>query len=269
MNQLPDRARPEGENLPARQLSNEQFEMVIRRAAELQARSAEDPGAEVMAEAEVVRIGRELGLSPANLTQALAEVRGVRREEPGFLSRAMGVAVVSCARAVRGSDSEVRQRMERYLVDHEYMVVQRRLPERIIFAKARGVMAVIGLSTSQLFNRAPPLGLENVELSVQPLEEGRAYVTLATDLSGRRTGYAAGGAAIGSAVTTMGSLALAIAVAPPAALLALPALGVAAAAARGAYGSTVNRVKTQLESVLDKLEHDELPRATPRWRTGF
>jgi hypothetical protein len=269
VNNLPDRPRPDGEKLPARQLSSEQFEMVIRRAAELQARSAEEPGTEVMSEEEVVRIGRELGLSPANLSQALAEVRSGHPEEAGVMTRLLGEAVIDCSRTIHGSPNEVRQRMERYLVDHEYMVVLRRLPGRILFTKARGVMAAIGLSTSQLFNRSPPLGLENVDLSVQPLEEGRSYVTLATDIAGRRSGYAATGVLAGGAATGVGSLALAVAIAPPAALLALPALGIAAYATREAYASTAARVRTRLESVLDRLEHGELPRSGPRWRAGF
>jgi len=244
--------------------------MVIRRAAELQARSSEDPGADVMAEEEVLRIGRELGLSNRNLTQALAEVRGERKEQSGFLTRTLGEALIACSREVPGSAAEVSQRMERYLIDHEYMVVLRRLRFRTVFVKARGVMAVIGQSTSQLFKKSPPLGLENVEISVQPLEEQRSYISIATDLSSRRTGYAAGGAVAGGTATGVGSLALAIAIAPPAALIALPALGVAAYLTREAYSANARSVRVRLENLLDRLEHGELPRENSRWRrTGF
>lgn len=270
MNHLPDRPRDDGEKLPARQLSNEQFEMVIRRAAELQARSSEDPGAEAMAEEEVLKIGRELGLSHRNLAQALAEVRGARQEQSGFLTRTLGDALVACSREVPGSAAEVGQLLERYLVEHEYMVVLRRLPSRTVFVKARGVMAVIGQSTSQLFNKSPPLGLDNVEVSVQPLEERRSFASISSDLSRRRTGYAAGGAVAGGTATGVGSLALAIAIAPPAALLALPALGVAAYLTREAYSANARSVRVRLENLLDRLEHGELPRQTSRWRrTGF
>ncbi len=256
--------------MPVPQLSSQQFEMVIRRAAELQARSAEDPGSEVMAEGEALRIGRELGLSDRHLSQALAEVRNAPQEESGFLSRAMGEAVIACSRAIPGNAEEVRRLVETYLLEHEFMVVLRRLPGRTIYVKARGVLAVIGLSTKQLFNRSPPLELDGLELSVQPLEEGQSFVTISTDLSGKRAGYAAGGAAVGGTMTGIGSLALAVAIAPPAAVLALPVLGIAAIATRGAYASNARKVRVQLESLLDRLEHGELPRSNPGWkRTGF
>jgi hypothetical protein len=270
VNKLPDRPSDDGEKLPARQLSTEQFEMVIRRAAELQARSSEDPGAEVMAEEEVLKIGRELGLSHRNLSQALAEVRGTRQEQSGFRTRTLGDALVAYSHEVPGSVAEVSQRMERYLAEHEYMVVLRRLPSSTVFVKARGVMAVIGQSTSQLFNKSPPLGLENIEVSVQPLEEQRSYISVSTDLSSRRTGYAAGGAVAGGTATGVGSLALAIAIAPPAALLALPALGLAAYLTREAYSANARGVRVRLENLLDRLEHGELPKQTSLWRrTGF
>jgi len=81
-NRFPD--RPEGLNLPAeRQLTQEQFEMVIRRAAELQARAAEDPAGGALTEAEAIRIGREIGISPVHLRRALAETGATRRGEGG------------------------------------------------------------------------------------------------------------------------------------------------------------------------------------------
>jgi hypothetical protein len=269
VNRLPDRLRPEEER-PVPQLSSQQFEMVIRRAAELQARSAEEPGSEIMAEDEALRIGRELGLSDRHLSQALAEVRSAPKEESGFLSRAIGEAVIACSRTVPGNADAVRALLENYLLEHEFMVVLRRLPGRTVYVKARGVLAVIGLSTKQLFNRSPPLALDGLELSVQPLEEGYSFVTISTDLSGKRAGYAAGGVAVGGTMTGMGSLALAIAIAPPAAVLALPVLGIAAIATRGAYAANARKIRVQLESLLDRLEHGELPKSKPGWkRTGF
>ena len=57
-NGFPD--RPDSSLVPAeRKLTQEQFEMVIRRAAELQARAAEDPSGTALTEEEAIRIGRE------------------------------------------------------------------------------------------------------------------------------------------------------------------------------------------------------------------
>lgn len=245
--------------------------MVIRRAAELQARSVEDPGSGGMAEEEVIRIGRELGLSGQHLAQALAEVRTSGAAERGILTRAMGEAVIDCTRSVRRDAAVVRQQLERYLLDHEYMVVQRRLPDRTIYVRASGVITVISLSTSNMFRRSPPLNLKSLAVSVQPAGTGECFVSVSTDLSGARAGYAAGGAALGAGVAGTGAAVLAIAVAPPAALVALPALWLAGYVARESYAAAARKARIGLESLLDRLEHGELPvSGGAKWiGTGF
>ncbi|MDP9348541.1 MAG: hypothetical protein M3P24_05270, partial [Gemmatimonadota bacterium] len=59
-------------DLPARRLSSQELEAVIRRAVELQAAAGGDDG---ITEGEVLRVGGELGLSPELVRRALADVR--------------------------------------------------------------------------------------------------------------------------------------------------------------------------------------------------
>jgi len=64
------------DNLPvpsARPLDRAALERVLGRAAELQAGGADAP--ETLTEAQLLEIGREVGLSPEHLRQALAEER--------------------------------------------------------------------------------------------------------------------------------------------------------------------------------------------------
>jgi hypothetical protein len=233
--------------------------MVIRRAAELQARSAEDPGSDAMSEEEAVRIGRELGLSLPNLNRALAEVRGQQEVEEGPMVRVMGKARLVATRTVAGEAGKLRALIEAYLLDKEYMTVERRRPDRTTYVRARGLFATLGRATSGAFGSTALLDLERLDVSVQPLEEGFVYVTLSTDLAGTRNGYAAGAAASATAVGGVGGLTLAVAVAPPLALLAIPAMGAVFYGIR--YGYEVERRKrqTQLEALLDRLEYGELP----------
>lgn len=268
MTQLPDRRPPEGSHLPERHLTPDQFEVVIRRAAELQARAADSASGEGITEAEVLRIGKELGLSGTHLVQALAEVRTGGATQTGLLDRAMGDAALQASRAVPGNADGVRHRLERYLVEREYLVVQRRFPDRTCYIPAQGIAATLGRASTGLARRAPLLGVTNLSVSVRPLEEGFCYVSLGTELAGRRAGYVAGAAALGGGGATAVSVALGIAVAPPAALLGIPVLAAAAAGARWLYGNQAERTRVALESLLDRLEHGELPAPARRRGAG-
>jgi hypothetical protein len=256
MSDLPDRPRKD----PAvPRLSNEEFELVIRRAAELQARSVEEEGgAEGVSEEDALRIGRELGLSGAALGRALAEVRGGAVEEHGPLVKLMGPARISASRAVPGGARALARVLEEHLVDVQYLVVQRRLADRIVFVKASGVLAAVGRTTTEIFRRAPLLGLENLDVSVRQLEPGLCYVGLSTDLGGERTSHAVGGAVTGGVFGGINAVVLGIAVAPPAALVAIPVAAALGYAWRYGYQAAARKALVQLEALLDRLEHGEL-----------
>jgi hypothetical protein len=258
MNNVPD--RPRKDRASAQRLSNEEFEMVIRRAAELQAGSAEEPGADGLSEEDALRIGRELGLSGAHLGRALAEVRGGAVDESGVMVKVMGPSRYSASRAVSGEAGAVARTLEEYLVDDQYLVVQRRLADRTVFVRARGILAAVGRTTGELFRREPPLGVENLEVSVRQLEPGLCYVRLSTDLGSDRTGHAVGGAVLGGAFGGANAVVLAIAVAPVAALVAVPILAASFGGMRYAYQRSARKAVVELEALLDRLEHRELGR---------
>jgi hypothetical protein len=249
--------------LPDRTLSSHDFELVIKRAAELQAKEAEDATGDAMTGAEVMRIGRELGLSTRHLHQALAEVGGAAAAEPGFFARVWGPTHVHIGRAVRGTAAEVSQMLERHFVEREFLVVLRRLPDRLLFTRATGVLAVVGRATSKV-GGSRPLDLTNLEMSVVDLEEGYSYVNLATAMKSHRAGTAIGSFLIGGWGAGAAAAFLGIAIAPPAALLALPVLGGVMYGGHVVYESLLKKAQLELESFLDRLEHGELPTSSPR-----
>lgn len=269
MDHLPDTVRGPGSSPPERRLSSEQFEMVIRRAAELQARAAEDPGADGLSEAEALRIGRELGLSGVHLTRALAEVRGAGAVSTGLVDRVFGEAVLEATRTVAGEAEPVRRLLEDYLLRREFMVVQRRFPDRTVYERASGVVAVLGRASSGVFTSHAGLRVPTLTVAVQPLEEGYSFVSLSTALTGRRAGYLAGAVLGGGGGAGAVGAALGIAVAPPAALLAVPMLAGAVYGFRWIYSEEARRVRTRLEALLDRLEHGELPAPAVRGRGLF
>jgi hypothetical protein len=263
---------------PARRLSTEQMEAVVRRAVELQARESDATDSGITSD-ELLRIGGELGIEASHMRRALAEVAGDAAPQAGVGSRLLGAARTSASRAVPGDADAVRQHIERYLLESQYLAVLRRLPDRTVYEKAGGFQVDVARAMDAARGalsgggNEPRIGAgfdlrtaSSVEVAVAPLEPGFSWVTLITDLGNQRTAYWASinvGGGLGA--FAMASVA-AVAIAPPAALVALPIMGASAWAARASYGSVLKRARMHLEALLDHLERGEslLPRARLR-----
>jgi hypothetical protein len=266
-NRLPE--RPDPTRLPAeRTLTQEQFEMVIRRAAELQARAAEEPGGGGLTEAEAIRIGREIGISPSHLRRALAETSGQVATAPSTGVRLFGPDWVHASRTVPGKPGEVKDELDRYLINRERLAPIRRFAERTTYAKARGneLARIVQLARETLMSRKqqPLVGAgfqlrkaREVEVVVQPLEEGYSYVTLGADLGNMRTGLIVAGASTGGGIALATAVVLGLAVDPAAALIGAPILPGTMWGTRALQIRTAVHAQTHLESILDCLERSE------------
>lgn len=266
---MADRTHPAapGSNVPARRLSTEQVEAVVRRAVELQTHEADSTAEAGVSDEELVRIGGELGIGPAHMRRALAEVTAeTMPETSGGL---LGPERTSASRTVPGKADDVRRHIEMYLLDSQYLAVLRRLPDHTIYEKSGGFhveMARVIDATRSVTSGRKPMRIgagfdmrsaRTVEVSVTPLEDGFSHVTLAMDLSNQRTGYWAGISASGGAGAIAAGATAAAIIAPPAALVALPILAVSAWGARALYSGIVKRARLHLEALLDHLERGE------------
>lgn len=272
MANLPDRPSA-GESLPERRITTEQFEQVIRRAAELQARGLESSDAESMSEAEVLRIGREIGISPVHVRRALAETGGAETRPATLAERVFGPGWVSASRAVPGDPDAVREKLDTYLARRERLAPVRRFPERAIYERARGMdlARVLEMAQDSLGPGGQPVvgagyklrTARSVELAVRPLEDGYSYVTLAADLGNSRATAAAVGAVGGGGLGLSVAAVLAIAVDPAAAVLGAPVLGTALWGSRAIHLHAAARAQMHLEAILDAVERGE-PLVRPR-----
>ncbi|HEV7591320.1 MAG TPA: hypothetical protein VGO40_24620 [Longimicrobium sp.] len=264
----PANVPPGGSGLPARMLSSTELEAVIKRAVELQT-VRETEMTDGLSDAEVVRIGKELGLEQHLVRRAIAEVRSRPPEEHGMLAGMMGPGIVRAARTIRRPAVELGIFLERYLIETEFMVVERRFPDRTRYVRAQGIGAAVGRTFSKVGSRVAPLDLQSVDVGVALAEEDSSVVTLSMDLSGVRAGTAAGGwlGGLGGGGTVA---AIVLATTAPH-LLALAGIGVAAAGifgARGAYRIVARQTQNKLEAFLDRLEHGELrlPQPKQEWQ---
>ena len=246
-----------GSHLPAHRLSSQELEAVIRRAVELQ--SAVGGTDEGISEAEVVRIGHELGLEPTHVRRAINDVRSQPEEEQGLVAGMMGPGRIRAGRTILGSADEIRRLVEDYLVRCEYMMVQRRFPDRTRYLRDSSIAAGFGRMARQFGVREPRLDIKELDVAVLPVDDETAFVELSVNLAGDRTGYVAGGAVAGT-LTSVPPAVFALFTAAPdlLALAGIPIFGAWMLGMRAGYRYTTRQTQEKLESFLDRLQHGEL-----------
>jgi hypothetical protein len=247
---------------PATRLDRASLERVLARASELQAGSGETP--EEFTEDQLIDLGKEVGLSPQHLRQALAEERTrsiVPDDERGFAASLFGPSRVRAARTVPGKAPEVLASIDVWMQRQEMLIIKRHHADRIVWEPRRDFLVGV--------KRALKVGGRDYALSqsfeasatVVQIDESRVQVGLDADFRTSRrnsVGQVAGSAALGAAATAslfvIGAMA-AVAVAP---VVVLPIAGVAGA--RALQARIVTRAQLSLEQLLDRLERGEVGR---------
>ncbi|MGH7669358.1 MAG: hypothetical protein ACRENQ_07665, partial [Gemmatimonadaceae bacterium] len=241
---------------PPQPLDRAALERVIARAAELQARTSD--AAETMTEDQIIALGREVGLSPAYLRQALAEERSHRGPPTAVHGLLRGPALLSAERTVRGTAGEVFAALDIWMQREEWLQIKRQFPDRMVWeprhdfeGNVRRLLNVGGRGYA--LSKATDVGATAV-----PADEGRVLVRLDADLSGHRRSSLGGMAAGATAGLASGGVLLVLnfavlAAAAPVVLLG----GVGYVAARTAYAKVAARVQLTLDQMLDRLERGE------------
>jgi hypothetical protein len=245
-----------GELVP-RTLTREQLERIIQRATELQA--GEMDTGEGVTEQELLKLGSEVGIPGRFLRQAMyEEAAGGAVLERGVVSRWVGPKVVLAHRVVPGTRANLEQAIGEYMADEEAMTPKRRLPDRTVWERQKGLLAEMKRGLS-LEGRSYHLA-RAVDVSVQltALEDGYCHAEMAADITNLRESALAGAATLLSA-GVVGAVVLVV-VPGLAPLAVLPLLGgvcFAALVAR-AHAGKASRMQVALEQVLDRLEHGEI-----------
>lgn len=243
--QLPDR------------LDRATFERVLQRAAELQAQR-QDVG-ETLSEAEVLALGKDVGISESHLRQALVESRLHVEVAPadGAMDRALGPGEISVERVVQGSQESIGEALTEWFEREEILAVQRSTPGRIAWEPLTAFAGAMRKIRVAFEHGRGPAFLNHahlVQAVISPLEEGYCHVTLIASLGKARSSYVIGGSAIGFGGLTVGVLAMIIGA--PAFVLAataLPAMGGGWLVAR-MFRPIADRARVGLLRALDRLE---------------
>jgi hypothetical protein len=250
---------------PPARLDRSSLERVLARAAELQGSSpdAADPSEE-FTEEQLIELGKEVGLSPQNLRQALAEERTrsiLPTDEHGVGARLFGPGRVGASRTVPGKSADVLAAVDAWMQRQELLVVKRYHSERIVWEAHQGVFAGVKRAF-RVGGRDYALALAHeVSASVIQVDEGRTHVVLDAayeNVRWRAVQQAAGSSVVGAAVTASAFVMgiTAVVAAAPVVLVSVAGMG----AARAYHRRIVTRAQLALEQLLDRLERGEIGR---------
>src|SRR5688500_17078498 len=105
---MPPDPKPPSTAVTSRTLDRAALDRVLARAAEIQLAGAVGETSESISEADIIEIGKEVGLSPGVLRQALAEERTrlALMEEGGIIAKVAGPRTAYGSRTVNGNPSE-------------------------------------------------------------------------------------------------------------------------------------------------------------------
>jgi hypothetical protein len=254
-----------------RVLDRAAMERVLGRAAELQAGGADPSDGWGMSEQQLVELGREVGLSPEHLRQALAEERTrlAVPEERGVVGDLFGAPVATASRVVLGTPHEVLARIDDWMQRQEALRPKRRFADRATWEARTDFLGSIQVGLN-LGGR--PYGLstaDEVAATTVEVDATKTLVRFDADFRGarrRRLGWSLGTLGLFALTATI-PVAIAATLLPNlvvvagAAATAWTALGAAIGwgVARGQKGKLA-RAQLALDQILDRLEQ---PAAAP------
>jgi hypothetical protein len=250
---------------PGRSLDRAALERVLARASELQASTSDV--SESMTEDQLIELGKEVGLSPEHVRQAIAEEQTrVAVQDPGRAAGFFGPATAWTQRVITGNQADVLARVDRYMQKEEGLAVRRRFAERVTWEASRDFLGSIRRGFRIGGGRYALTKADEVGATVVPVDANRVLVRLdATFADARRRNVTVGGSLAGVGVAGGGGL-VAVAASFPGSSMAIALLIGGAWAALGGVGlaamartqrSNVQNAQLALEQALDRLEHGE------------
>ena len=251
---------------PRNPLDRVALERVLARASEIQSQAGDGgDGTELMTEEQVVELGKEVGLSPEHLRQAMAEERarlGVV-EERGLASRLLGAGIISASRTVRGRPDEVLATLDTWMQRDECLRIKRQVADRIVWQPRDDFMGMLRRNFQLGGTRYPLSRAGELAATVIPITNERVLVKLDANIASARSATARNativtglGAAASGAAVLMGFF-LPVALVP-----AVVLAGGSALESRRIHQAAVTRVRDAMEHYLDRAERGEAARPT-------
>lgn len=264
---MPDERRDLIQHGSGQLLDRAALERVLARATELQAGVGET--GDLLSERQLLDIGKEVGISPRFLQQALAE----ERTRPDMLqgssrmTRYFGPARIVASRVVRGKADGVLQSMDRWMQKEELLQIKRRFPDMLTWEPRRDFLGSIRRGFNVGGRGYSLSSAEEVGCSVSRVDDDSVLVQLVADYSAARSKSAVAGGSFFGVAATFSGLGLLVAstlggsliiAGGAAAVSTLLGVGSAFAFAKQSR-ELIARGQLSLEQALDRLEHGRTP----------
>lgn len=243
------------------------LERVLARAAELQAGMAEP--AEQLSEAQLVEVGREVGISAEHVRLALAEER-TRVQLPearGLVGALFGADGVTASRLVNGTATDLLGRIDDWMQREEGLRAKRRFADRLTWESRRDLVGALQTSFNFSGRSYALTSADEVGATVVQIDAQRCMVRLDARYAEARRKQVIGGSVLaGGGVLGFGGV-MALATLIPDGSMFFGALVGAVPALAGSglgylVGATqrkrVHRAQLALEQILDRLERGEI-----------
>lgn len=270
------------EEKPAgKSLASSDLEAVIRRAVELA--QVQVDSEDRVSEAELIRIGSEIGLSADKVRQALYDQPQLAAD-PKWYDRYYSAPVISTSRVVPTRPEVTLGRLEEYISAREYMQLVRRKSGELRFIPAEDAISRLARGFSRPGSRFHLAHARRVVVNVQSLGDDRTHIRIEGDFSQQRAesvtqGVLAGGF-LGFLPGAIGGIMMAVSmdggVGGVAVALGSTILGVSAGStiglriAAGKFRDRLVAARREIDTLLDRAEHsDKLEPPPAPWRRSL
>lgn len=258
-------------------LSRRDFDEVMRRASEL---AATEPGAseEEFTEAELVRIGREVGLADRHVRTALAEFRTDRggfARRRGRIRALLATGEIHSSRTVKRPRARIHGELDDFMVGSQLLQRVRQREDLLQYRPAIDWASRVARAASSTSRQHYVAASRLVEARMDELGPESTQVDIVVDpgMAGKyRTGAVLGGGMAGAAAGIGVGAGLALLATLPVAVAGGIAAGVVSAVvvmslvALG-FERRLGEVHLEVEGILDGLESDGgLEPPPPAWR---
>ena len=232
----------------------------MARAAELQTSSIEGSDVGGLTEAEIIELGKEAGMSPEHLRQAIAEerTRSAAPDDRGLASAIIGPATVRASRIVPGTPRELLEVIDSWMQGQECLKIKRRISDRIVWEPRKDLVGSLQRNLKLGGGEYALSKAAEVSATATPVDTNRTLIALDAGMASYRsnlglaTGMFGGAGAGVSVIVGVIGIALPIAVIP--AVVVGPAVWLAS---RSAQAKAVDRGQLALEQLLDHLERGD------------
>jgi hypothetical protein len=241
------------ESEPSKRLRPAEVEMILRRAAELNARrwSRDSNDTPSISPEVLVQVAAAAGIPEQDVRRAMWDLASEKTAEPHTLGwKAYGPARLRAVREVERSPERTREYLESLLRLEQGLKLRRKTEASSLWDSGDMLGAV--RRTLDFSGRRALLKTHSVELRVDEVDEDRCGANLTADLSNQRAEYLSLGGLIGATLAVL--FVLAGFQNPLFFLGVLPALAAPGLGFRFAYRKACAEIRRTLEDLLDAAE---------------